>query len=481
MRLSARLILIISLPAVVAVGAHGILRVRQEEAQVRHEERQSLAVTTAAIQIAVENALRDRQIGDVKRLLAEMVMQQETVDRIRLFDRALTPTIVSNPWTFGETVPTSVLERVMATGVGEGDYQRRGTRSYLLYVVPVHGRTGSIEGALEIVGLAPATDRRVREAVIDILVRLGLLVVLIIGPTAVALQRQVIRPLSRLTRGIRELGHGRAGSPLPVDRPDELGEVAQAFNDMAERLAVETERSMDLENRLRRTATLGVAGKLAASLAHEVGTPLNIISGRAEFMLKSLPARDPRRTELEGIVAQIERISRIINSLLDTVRPQALQFEPTDPATFMNQIFPLLQHTARQREVALVRNVPSGLPRILADPAQLQQVLINLVLNALDATPPGGHITISAEPSTRDERVGVALVVADSGTGIPETLLPRIFDAFLTTKPRGNGTGLGLAICRDIVRAHGGDISVASVVGHGSTFTVWLPSGGAAA
>jgi signal transduction histidine kinase len=475
MRLSARLILIISLPAVVAVGAHGILRVRQEEAQVRREERQSLALTAAAIQIAVENALRDRQLGDIKRLLSEMVAQQDSVDRIRLFDRALTPSVVSNPWTFGETVPTDMLERVMTSGVGEGDYQRRGTRSYLAYVVPVRGRSGNVEGALEIVGLAPATDRRVREAVIDILVRLGLLLVVIIVPTTLALQRQVIRPLSRLTRGIRELGHGRSGPPLPVDRRDELGEVAQAFNDMAERLVIETERSMDLESRLRRTATLAVAGKLAASLAHEVGTPLNIISGRAEFMLKSLAVGDPRREELEGIVAQIERISRIINSLLDTVRPQALQLEPIEPATLMDQLFPLLQHTARQREVALVRDVAPDLPRILADPAQLQQVLINLVLNALDATPPGGEITLSARPSTRHERPGLALAVADSGTGIPATLLPRVFDPFLTTKPRGKGTGLGLAICHDIVRAHGGEISAESALGSGSTFTVWLP------
>lgn len=337
------------------------------------------------------------------------------------------------------------------------------------------GRSGAIDGALEIVQFATATDRRIREAIVDILVRLGLLLVAIIVPTALALQRQVIRPLSRLTQGIRELGRDRSGPPLPVDRRDELGEVAYAFNDMAERLDAETERSMDLESRLRRTATVAVAGKLAASLAHEVGTPLNIISGQAEFVLKALPAGDPRRENLDGIVAQIERISRIISSLLDTVRPQGLQLEATQPAGLVDQVFPLLRHTARQKGVALIRDIPGELPAIQADPAQLQQVLINLVLNALDATLAGGRITISAATCRRGDRDGVAITVADNGTGISPTLLPRIFDAFLTTKPRGKGTGLGLAICRDIVRAHDGEITAESTVGAGSTFTVWLP------
>jgi len=157
------------------------------------------------------------------------------------------------------------------------------------------------------------------------------------------------------------------------------------------------------------------------------------------------------------------------------VRPQALQLEPTDVAVLVDRLFPLLRQAARQRDVALLRGIPDELPVLQADPHQLQQVLINLVLNALDATPAGGRIEISAASLARGARPGIALAVMDTGVGIPPELLPRVFDAFLTTKPRGKGTGLGLAICRDIARAHGGDISADSTVGAGSTFTLWLP------
>ena len=149
------------------------------------------------------------------------------------------------------------------------------------------------------------------------------------------LSRQVLRPLSRLTRSIRALGEGQPGPPLPVGRRDELGEVAEAFNRMAEqlegaqqRLLLESDRAVDLEQQLRRAETLAVAGKLTSGIAHEVGTPLNIISGRAEILLRSLPADHPGRPDLEVIVAQIDRISAIIRSLLDTVRQQKPEIQP---------------------------------------------------------------------------------------------------------------------------------------------------------
>jgi signal transduction histidine kinase len=211
------------------------------------------------------------------------------------------------------------------------------------------------------------------------------------------------------------------------------------------------------------------------ALAHEVGTPLNIISARAEFILRGTGTDDPNREDLEAIVGQIDRISRIITSLLDAVRPQAPKLEATPVAPIVRDLWPLLELAARQRHVTLVERVEPGVPHVRADASQIQQVLINLVVNALEATSGGGAVTVSARAAAHDGHAGVAIAVADTGSGIAPELHARIFESFFSTKPRGQGTGLGLAISRDIVRAHGGDIRLESAPGAGSTFTVWLP------
>lgn len=476
MGLRLRVILILTLPALLVIGAHGVLRVRQENAQLLREDEQNLALTGRAVQIAVENALRDRQIADIRRLLVAMVEQQDSIDRIRLFDDALKPVLVSNALAIGEAVPAALLRQVMGTGQAES-FVERGKPSFLFYLAPLRGRNGTVEGLIEVVRLAAAADRRFDAALIDIFVRLSALLVVLVVVTVVALQLQVLRPLARLTEGIQRLGRGRPGPALPVRRRDELGRVAEAFNEMSSRLAAETERAVEMEHQLRRAATLAVAGKLTSALAHEVGTPLNIISGRAEFVLKSLPAGDPARNDLQTIIGQIDRISRIINSLLDTVRPQQPELRPVAVASVLEPLMPLLRHTARARGIALDGSIgDNGLPHVLADPGQFQQLMINLTLNALDATPAQGHVQIEAGEELRDGRLGVVVTVRDSGAGIPADVLPRIFDPFFTTKSPRQGTGLGLSICRDIVRAHGGTIAVESDVGRGTVFTVWIPA-----
>lgn len=483
MGLKLRLILILTIPAVLAVGVHGVLSVRQERDQLIEEDRRNMALTAAAIKIAIENALRNRQFADVERLVAEMVERQTRIDRIRLFDLQLQPTLVSNHLSIGEDVPSEILRRVAQTGSPESFYRRQGKQSILYYIVPVRDRQRRVTGTLEIVHLASGVDARIRAASNDVWIRLGILLIVIVVLTVTALQRQVVRPISRLMEGIQRLGRGEPAVPLPVDRRDEIGRVAEAFNEMTSQLEVarrrlltETEHSLDLEQQLRAAETLAVAGKLASSLAHEVGTPLNIVSGRAEFLQMSPTLDEAARRDLGVIVGQIDRISKIIRSLLDSVRPQKLEVQPTSLADVLDRILPLLNHPARRRGVTIVTSVPPDLPALPADPGQLQQVLINLVLNGLDVTPTGGQITISARIAAEGSLDGIAIAVHDTGPGIPVELQGKVFEPFFTTKPAGQGTGLGLAICRDIIKAHGGQIKVESAPDAGTTFTVWIPT-----
>lgn len=486
MGLRQRVIIIITIPALLAIGVHGALRVRQQHAQLLAAEKKTLALTVKAVQIAVENSLRAGQWADVHHLVSEMVERQDAIDRIRLFDRNAELIFVSNPLKIGDTIPVEALRRVIRTGTSEDVYAPRADQSVLTMLVPVRGARG-IDGAMEIARLTGEMDDRVVAAIIDVLVRLGLLLCVTVGLTAFVLQRQVLRPLDRLAEGIQRLGRGESGVALAVDRRDELGQVAQQFNEMTqrlrdahERLLAETERAFALEQQARQTGALAVAGKLAVALAHEVGTPLNIISARAEFILRGLPANAADREDLEAIVGQIDRISRIITSLLDLVRPQAPKLEPVAPAQVIRDLSPLLGLAARQRGVRFAVEAETGhadrLPVVCADAGQLQQVLINLVVNALEATSDGGEVVVSARAAARDARNGVAIAVSDTGSGIAPELQARIFETFFTTKPRGQGTGLGLAISRDIARAHGGDLRVDSTPGQGSTFTLWVPA-----
>jgi signal transduction histidine kinase len=481
--LRVRVILIVTLPVVVVLGVHGFFRVRQEEAQLLAEDKRNIALAARAIQIAVENALRDRQVTDVKRLLAEMVEQQQEIERIRLFDASLVPVLSSNPETRNEPVPSEMLRRVMESGSPEGDYRRVGGQLVLTYVAPLRGRRGAITGGMEIQHVAHGIQARSRAAGNDVWLRMAILLVVIVAITAVAMQRQVLRPLAQVLAGIRRLGQGEAGPPLVVRRRDELGELAQAFNEMTAqleasrgRLLAETERTVELQQQLRQAETLAVAGKLATAIAHEVGTPLNIISGRAEFILRTATLDEAARKDLEVIVGQIERISGIIRALLDTLRPRAPEIRATSLTEVLERALPLLRHPARRRQVALKTPTAGALPAVAADPGQLEQVLINLVLNALDATPAGGEVEISARPAVAHGRAGVSVSVRDTGPGIPPELLPRVFEPFFTTKPAGRGTGLGLAICRDIVRAHGGELTVEKGDGAGATLTAWIPA-----
>jgi two-component system, NtrC family, sensor kinase len=455
------------------------------------EERARAAGTARTIQIAVESALavRGRPQAELMDLVNDLTLGQPAIDRIRILDRDGHVLAASNARPGPHPPSPDTVARVIETGTGGVVETHSRAGDWWVYVLPVKasmamGRLASTPPrmALEIAFAAPDTQQMARQAIRDVLVRVGSLTVVLALLIGVVLQRQVLRPLANLARSIRALGEGRPGPPLPVKRHDELGELAEAFNRMAEhledarqRLVAEAEYALDLEQQLRRSETLAVAGKLASGIAHEVGTPLNIISGRAEMVLRSLPPEHPGRQDLERIIHQIDRVSNIVRSLLDTVRLGKPEIQRVSIETLIGRLLPLLEHVVRKRGISMTTSIPADLRSVAGDAGRLQQVFINLLMNAVEATPPDGLISIKAWSSSNDGRAGVTVEVTDTGAGIPRDALGQVFEPFYTTKPVGEGTGLGLAISRDIVRDHRGTIVAESRPGHGSTFIVWLP------
>ena len=230
-----------------------------------------------------------------------------------------------------------------------------------------------------------------------------------------------------------------------------------------------------LEGQLIRAEKLATTGVLAAGIAHEIGTPLGIMRVRADVLLERLHSPDDSR-DLETIIQEIDRVVSTIRQVLDFARAQAVELQPVAPEPVLRSVLALLEHRFTQDNLTVHTNVAPRLPAIAADPNQLQQVLINILLNACDASSRGGLIAISVSPS--EDRSQVIWDIRDNGAGIPEENLLAVFDPFFTTKKRGQGTGLGLSVAAGIVRNHGGQITLASKVGLGTTVSIRWPVSG---
>lgn len=228
-----------------------------------------------------------------------------------------------------------------------------------------------------------------------------------------------------------------------------------------------------LEQQVIHAEKLAAIGQLTAGLAHEMGTPLNIISGRAEYLLSDFPSDDPRLESLNVIIHQTERMVQLINNLLEFSRPQKVHYARLDVCEVIDGVLTLLETQLGKSKILVDVQCPPEMPHIEADYHQLQQVFLNLILNSVQAMPKGGRIDLKLEPNS-DGRT-VKAVVSDTGVGISEENLPRIFEPFFTTKDSGQGTGLGLAIVAKIIGDHGGTIGVASPPGKGASFTLTLP------
>jgi two-component system NtrC family sensor kinase len=222
-------------------------------------------------------------------------------------------------------------------------------------------------------------------------------------------------------------------------------------------------------------AKLAAVGEMAAGIAHELNNPLTSVTGFAELVMDDLPQDAESRADLELVLREARRARDVVRRLLDFAR----QSESTRARASLNDVVrdvvALTRHLIHTNGVELKLNITEDLPWVLMDENQIKQVLLNLVHNALQAMPDGGEMEITTLPAPRLARDGVVVTVRDTGVGIPIEDQARIFEPFYTTKGDQGGTGLGLSVTYGIVTDHGGQIEVASQVGVGSIFSVWLP------
>jgi signal transduction histidine kinase len=236
------------------------------------------------------------------------------------------------------------------------------------------------------------------------------------------------------------------------------------------RREAELRERLRAEERLLRTEKLATAGQLSAGIAHEIGTPLGIVRGRAELALNRLGTDHAEAPGLRVIVEQIDHVTRLITQLLSYARPDATRAQHVDASTAIDSVIELLASEAARKHVSLERLDVAG--SVFADAGQLQQVLVNVVMNAIDACDAGGRVTLAARP--RDE--AVAIEVTDTGHGIAQDDRAHLFDPFFTSKKRSKGTGLGLWVVAELARAYAAEIEVESRDGAGTIFRLVWPT-----
>src|ERR1700678_4020971 len=226
-----------------------------------------------------------------------------------------------------------------------------------------------------------------------------------------------------------------------------------------------------LEEQIVQTEKLTSLGLLAAGVAHEVNTPLAVISNYIQMLAKQIPADDPRQQTIERIVKQTFRASEIVNNLLNFSRTGAAEFVEVNLNSVLEETLTLVQHPFKTAQVNVIKNYTEQLPPVLGSITRLQQVFLNLFMNARDAMPSGGML----EVRTGAHNGSVAVEVTDTGSGIPAENLHRIFDPFFTTKATGRGTGLGLSVSYGIIKEHAGKVDVRSTPGKGTSFRLEFP------
>lgn len=483
MRISLKLSIALCCASVVVLGSYGVYQLRQEAADLHEAVTREIRLIGTAVQVAVENAARDGQPADIRETL-EALERIDPVYDVFIFDRAQQLSAHSGD----QHLDLRMLRAATATASHEGHpilhFTGVDQLGYAIFAAPLRDGAQAMIGTVALVRPLDDAKRdlaRTRLAIgASVLALIGALAGLCYGIGAY----YVGRPLAMLLRALRLLRSGESPPKVTPARRDEVGAVAQEFNEvvgaLAEarmHLAREVEARRLLEAGIQRLDKLATLGQLATGLAHEIGSPLQILNGRAHALHDR--AQDSETRRYAGIfVEQTDRITRIVAQLLRVARRAPPQLHRTDIAGVLRAVVELFELTARRRGVKLELRVADSLPSVLADPAQVQQITLNLINNALTATESGGSVTIQAA-AARQQRHGIAepavrITVEDSGHGIPSEDLARLFEPFFTTRSEQGGTGLGLAVVRSLVQEHNGEVWAESELGAGSRFHVLL-------
>jgi signal transduction histidine kinase len=368
-------------------------------------------------------------------------------------------------------------------------------------LAPLHlGR--KIIGGIRIVASLQEADEYLAKKRTNTILFTLLSVAVLIFILTLFFSRAVNRPIQRLVRAMSEAEAGRLNVEVSIRSRDEIGLLGDHFNRMLARLSqfneeltrrieaatrelAEKNEELRLANeslyqaqlKLVQAEKLSALGQMAATMAHEIGTPLNSISGYIQLMLTEGGESEVTARRLKIIESQLERLTQIIRNLLQSTKQPMPKLRPLNVNQLLENLISLTHPGVARQGIRLQRQLQDSLPPVAGDPELLQQVFLNLMTNAIDAMPEGGVLTVATSPLGPPSSNGraVEVVIMDNGMGMSEEVRQKAREPFFTTKEPGKGAGLGLAICEEIIRSHHGRMEIESREGRGSAIRVQLP------
>jgi signal transduction histidine kinase len=496
MKLGTKLVVGLLATIVTTMAIHGYLTIRQDKENSLREMKVGMQGLSRSIHAALKYMYgEERDLQATQRFIDE-VGRPGNIHGVIVYDVDANPIAVSvslkSTANNDSLDPTPVLEidprPTLNTGREAEHYIEHPAYPLYYRVEPIADPDDRLVGAFVVARRGPGLSANIQARRDRIILTTSALVLLLAFMVLILVRRDISRPIGELIERIRDIGAGQWEKRIELRGRDELSCLALEFNRMCERLQDmygrllrEQQERFTLERNLRQSDKLASVGQLAAGLAHEIGTPLNIIAGRAEYLLRRPRSQDEIAENLHIIPSQIDRISKIVRHLLEFAKRKEPAFRTVEIPFLLNSVSNLLQHKIREKTVQVHTELAQALPSIQGDPDLLQQVFINLFLNALHALPAGGTVKIRCDVT--GELVDVAspaakwlrIIFEDDGTGISPEHIGQVFDPFFTTKDIGDGTGLGLSVSYGIIRDHGGDIRVESKLGEFTRFTIYLP------
>jgi signal transduction histidine kinase len=482
MSLAPRLLAVLLLPIAICLVVFGLNTVRLRQQLMSEEAAREVRDHGTALQVTLDALLRDHRPVDLSTLVEDL-SRPDRVLGVLVFDREGTLIDASH-----SVAGYSDQLRSLASRVVEHDHpvemfvELSGHRAYAYgFAAGGRERDPSLHLAAIILRDVGYIDANVAAFQRETMTVCGIALAAIALGTWLAMRLMVAQPLAGLARGVEQVTLGELDVVIPIARDDEIGRVAKAFNVMTqslknarEELSSKQEANIALERRLQHAQRLALIGQLTATFAHQIGSPLNVILGRARYALKLGGQGDRDRRHFEEIVTGAESISRVIERFLSQARRVRRPVQPVDIGQLVRQAASFLEAECERNGIR---------PSLHVEPAtivegrceELEQVVLNLCLNAINAQPEGGTLLLTVRRAGENGLRRVELDVTDAGPGVPPLLRDKIFEPFFTTKGQGQGTGLGLAICEEIIRRHGGAIRVADAPGGGAAFHVSLP------